>query len=106
MTTYLVRAKPKRDLMVQLDNKLQSGKILQMKPFGKALQYGLHNAKIDPGEGYAYWIEEDYCSPPLAMERKAILDQYFDDIGVEKVEESQMGWEMINDKPSLWEQRR
>ena len=29
------------------------------------------------------------------MERKAILDQYFDDIGVEKVEESQIGWEMI-----------
>jgi len=48
MTTYLVRAKPKRDLMVQLDNRLQSGKILQMKPFGKALQYGLQNAKIDP----------------------------------------------------------
>ena len=84
MTTYLVRAKPKRDLMVQLDNRLQSGKILQMKPFGKALQYGLQNAKIDPGEGYAYSIE-DYCSPPLAMERKAILDQYFDDIGVEKL---------------------
>jgi hypothetical protein len=77
-----------------------------LKPFGKALQHGLQNAKIDPGEGYAYWIEEDYCSPPLAMERKAILDQYFDDIGVEKVEESQMGWEMINYKPSLWEQRR
>jgi hypothetical protein len=53
-----------------------------------------------------YWIEEDYCSPPLAMERKAILDQYFDDIGVEKVKEGQMGWEMINDKPPLWEQRR
>jgi hypothetical protein len=46
------------------------------------------------------------CSPPLAMERKAILDQYFDDIGVEKVKESQMGWEMINDKPPHWEQRR
>ena len=55
MTIYLVRAKPKRDLMVQLDNRLQSGKILQMKPFGKALQYGLQNAKIDRGEGYAYW---------------------------------------------------
>ena len=106
MTTYIVRAKPKRDLMVQLDDRLQSGKILQMKPFGKALQYVLQNAKIDPGEGYAYWIEEDYCSPPLAMERKVILDQYFDDIGVEKVEESQMGWEMINEKPSLWKQRR
>ena len=61
----------------------------------------VYRMKIDPGEGYAYWIEEDYCSPPLAMERKVILDQYFDDSGVEKVEESQMGWEMINYKPSL-----
>jgi hypothetical protein len=66
----------------------------------------LQNAKIDRGERYAYWIEQDYRSPPLAMERKAILDQYFDDIGVEKVKEGQMGWEMINDKPPLWEQRR
>ena len=66
----------------------------------------LQNAKIDRGERYAYWIEEDYCSPPLAMERKAILDQYFDDLGVEKVKEGQMGWEMINDKPPLWKQRR
>jgi hypothetical protein len=39
-TTYLVRAKPKRDLMVQLDNRLQSGKISQITPFGKAVQYG------------------------------------------------------------------
>jgi hypothetical protein len=26
------------------------------------------------------WIEEDYCSPPLAMERKVVLDRYFDDV--------------------------
>jgi hypothetical protein len=37
------------------------------------------------------------------MERKAILDQYFDDIDVEKIEESQMGWKMISYKPPLWE---
>jgi hypothetical protein len=76
-----------------------------MKPFGHALQYSLENARIDnENSDYALWIEEDYCSPPLAMERESVLDQYFDDIGVEKVEESQMGWEMIIDKPSLWEQ--
>jgi hypothetical protein len=48
MTTYLVRAKAKRDLMVQLDNRLQSGKISQMKPFGKALQYGFTECKDRP----------------------------------------------------------
>jgi hypothetical protein len=28
--------------------------------------------------------EEDYCSPPLAQERAAVLDTYFDDITVER----------------------
>jgi hypothetical protein len=45
-------------------------------PFGKTLQYALDNAKIDQ-DGYALWVEEDYCTPPLAMERKSVLDIYF-----------------------------
>jgi hypothetical protein len=32
------------------------------------------------------WIEEDYCSPPLPMERESVLDQYFNDIEVLRVE--------------------
>jgi hypothetical protein len=31
------------------------------------------------------WSEEDYCSPPLAMEREAVLDRYFTDIKVEGI---------------------
>jgi hypothetical protein len=31
-------------------------------------------------------VEEDYCSPPLAMERESVLDQYFNDIEVLRVE--------------------
>ena len=31
------------------------------------------------------WVEEDYCSPPLAMGRELLLDRYFDDITVERV---------------------
>ena len=56
-------------------------------------------------DGYAYWVEEDYCSPHLAMEREAVLDKYFDDLSVEKVEEPQRGWERIRDKPLLWQQQ-
>jgi hypothetical protein len=53
-----------------------SGKISRLKPFGDELHHGLENARII--EGYAYWVEEDYCSPPLAMERRSVLDRYFD----------------------------
>ncbi len=37
-------------------------------------------------DGRAVWEEEDYCSPPLDQERTAVLDEYFDDIEVERVE--------------------
>jgi hypothetical protein len=47
------------------------------------------------------WIEEDYCSPPLAMEREAVLDRYFNDITVEKVRSEEEGWKMIGNKPML-----
>ena len=47
-----------------------------------------------------------YCSPPLAMEREALLDQYFDDISVEKVKEPLRGWERIRGKPLLWQQQQ
>ena len=62
----------------------------------------LNDARFDPGSGEALWVEEDYCTPPLAMERE-VLDQYFTDLIVveEDVVESE-GWERIDDYPSLW----
>jgi hypothetical protein len=47
-------------------------------------------------------VEEDYCSPPLAMEREAVLDHYFNDITVEKVKSEKEAWSRLNDKPRLW----
>ena len=70
MIFYLVRAKPKKEHLETLKEELNSGKISRMRPFGQALQYSLENARIDDDEenrDYALWIEEDYCSPPLAM---------------------------------------
>lgn len=38
------------------------------------------------------WIEGDNCSPPLAMERAEVLDDYFEDITiVEEVEPKTVG---------------
>jgi hypothetical protein len=102
MTLYLVKAKLRKYLLGNLHKRLESGEILSMKPFGNALNYSLENAKIGNNDGYAYWIEEDYSSPPLAMERREIFDQYFDDNFVEKVPQSQIGWERIRRMPPLW----
>jgi hypothetical protein len=83
---YLVKARPRMDLLESLQAELNSGKISKMRPFGKSLQYSLENARMDTEDrDFALWVEEDYCSPPLVMERDAVLDQYFNYITVEKV---------------------
>jgi hypothetical protein len=103
MALYLVRARPRREILENLHKELRSGRISKMTPFGKALQYSLENAKIDTeNPDYALWVEEDYCTPPLAMERKGVVDQYFSDITVESVESEEEGWNKIEDKPRLW----
>ena len=73
MTLYIVRAKPKNDLS-GLRKELESGKISKLRPFGKTLHHSLQNARFDTNNSYAMWVEEDYCSPPLAMERESVLD--------------------------------
>ncbi|MDQ3838203.1 MAG: hypothetical protein M3297_02930 [Thermoproteota archaeon] len=106
MVFYLVRARPRKNLLGNLYEELGSGKISKMRPFGKTLQYSLENARIDTEDhNYALWIEEDYCSPPLAMERESVLDQYFDDIETQRVESEDEGWNKINDKPRLWSEK-
>ncbi len=101
MALYIVRARPKNDLS-DLRKELNSGEISRLRPFGKTLQYDLDNAKIDPTDGYALWIEEDYCTPPLAMERKSVLDRYFDDIIVHLIASEKEGLDRIAKIPGLW----
>ena len=101
MALYIVRARPKNDLS-GLRKELNSGEILRLRPFEKTLQYGLNNAKIDPNDGYALWIEEDYCTPPLAMERESVLDRYFDDTTVQLIASEKEGQDRIAKIPGLW----
>ena len=72
-----------------------------MRPFGEAVTRGLEGARRQ-ADGRVVWEEEDYCSPPLAMERAAVLDRYFTNIEVETVSE-EAGWQRIADLPPLWE---
>ncbi len=90
MAHYLVKAKPRKDRLQELKRWLNSGEIAQMDPFGETLQHSLEQARLD-SEGYAIWEEEDYCHPPLAQERAAVLNRYFADLSVTSLEEGD-GW--------------
>lgn len=69
-----------------------------MRPFGQALQYSLENARIGTEDrDFALWIEEDHCSPPLAVEREGMLDRYCNNIIVKRVELEE-AWNKTNDK--------
>lgn len=100
MAHYLVTARATGDLS-ELRARLESGEIRALRPFGKALERALENARRT-GDGALAWEEEDYCSPPLAQERAAVLDAYFFDLSVERVEPG-AGWRRLERLPRLWD---
>jgi|SRR3954462_827771 hypothetical protein len=99
MAHYIVRAKPKPDRLGELHQRLRETAFIDLRPFGKALTHSLCGARMQP-DGLAVWEEEDYCSPPLAQERAAVLDTYFDEITVERVNAGE-GWKQIESLPKL-----
>ena len=99
MAHYFVRAKPKPERLAELHTRLDENAFVALRPFGKALTYSLTEARTQP-DGTAVWEEEDYCSPPLAQERAAVLDAYFDEIKVEQVNAGE-GWNRIKKLPKL-----
>lgn len=51
-------------------------------------------------DSVAIWEEEDFCSRPLAQERATVLDAYFDDTTVQRVNTGE-GWKQIEGLPRL-----
>lgn len=104
MAHRLVRARPQSERLSALRERLDSGEIADLEPFCRAMTRGLERARYDPDSGEAVWVEKDYCTPPLAMERAAVLDDYFTEITIveEDVDEA-AGWGRIDDLPGLWE---
>lgn len=100
MAFYLVRALLKKELAAELLCRLQGGEIESMRPFGPSLHRSLREARLD-ATGEAVWEEEDYCRPPLAQEREAVLDRYFRQLRVEPVPEGE-GWKQVTELPKLW----
>lgn len=101
MAYYLVTAKPIPSKMNDLRKWLDTGEIRAMRPFGQALQMGLDHARWQT-DGVAIWEEEDYCIPPLAQERAAVLDEYFTALNVQHVNQGE-GWKQIEPLKLLWE---
>ncbi|MGH9317534.1 MAG: hypothetical protein ACRD1P_10550 [Thermoanaerobaculia bacterium] len=100
MAHYLVTAKPKSGRLVDLLDNLRKNTYATMRPFGKTMTYSLQNARLRE-DGYATWEEEDYCSPPLAEERAAALDEFFDELKIQPVQKGK-GWEKIQGLPRLF----
>ena len=100
MAHYLVTAAPRADLLAELENRLGREEFVTLRPFGKALSGSLLRARLLPN-GKAMWEEEDYCTPPLAQEREAVLDRYFEGLSVEPVMPG-TGWALIESLPALF----
>jgi len=101
MAYYLVKANLIQDLAAELRSRLDSGEIQKMRPFGRALQQGLDNMRVNQ-QGWQVWEEEDYCNPPLAQERAAVLDIYFENLTVKMLQKGE-GWDEIDSLPKFWE---
>jgi hypothetical protein len=100
MAYYLVTARPVAARIEDLETRLGERAFMELSPFGPALSSSLERARRLP-DGTAVWEEEDYCRPPLAQERAAVLDHYFEGISVEPVEPGQ-GWQQISGLPPLF----
>jgi hypothetical protein len=99
MAHYLVRAHPRPDKLDDLRSRLEADAFIDLQPFGRALTKGVRGARVEANG--AIWEEEDYCAPPLAEERAAVLDSYFDGIRVEPVAKGD-GWRRIEGLPRLF----
>ena len=105
MAHYLVTARPNPDRLSKLRSELERDAFSDLKPFGHALTESLLNARVQP-DGLSIWEEEDYCHPPLAEERAAVLDHYFAELEVRPVSPGS-GWAEIKALPRLFpEQQR
>jgi hypothetical protein len=100
MAYYLVSARPLPDRLDDLQERLREHAFLDLEPFGRSLTESLEGARRLP-DGTAIWEEEDYCRPPLAQERAAVLDHYFENLSVERVDRGS-GWERIAELPPLF----
>jgi hypothetical protein len=91
-----------KGISTELRQRIADHAFMHMSPFGKSLTQAMNGMRQDSISGYVLWEEECYCSPPLSMERTAVLDKYFAEIQIEQLSEEE-GWARISDLPALSE---
>jgi len=100
MAHYLVTAVPVSGRMEELRTLLRKDFFVNLRPFGGAITLSLRNARLRE-DGSAVWEEEDYCTPPLAQERAAVLDTFFGSLETEPVKKGE-GWKRVDALPPLF----
>lgn len=100
MAYYLVTAVPVSERIEELGNLLRRDAFVNLRPFGGAITLSLRNARLRE-DGSAVWEEEDYCTPPLAQEKAAVLDIFFGSLETEPVRKGE-GWKRIDTLPPLF----
>ncbi len=102
MAFYLVRAELRPELVGELYRRMTNGELRQLRPFGASLTASLSEAHWDPAARQAVWEEECYCQPPLAQERREVLDRYCSSLTTERVAQNE-GWRRASQLPKLWD---
>ncbi len=83
---YRVTARFRTDTAAELRRRLDDGSIAAQQPDGQELVDSLQRA-VMTDSGDVTWSEMCFCDPPLAHERATVLDQYFDAVTSEPIED-------------------
>jgi hypothetical protein len=94
MAFYLVCARPRGSRLADLRRRLNDGELEALYSFGNSLSVALREARIDPATGDAVWEQEDHDRPPLAQKEVIVLNRYFTDLRVKRVQPT-VGWHQI-----------
>ncbi len=81
---YKVSARFREGSAAEFLLKLQDGSIASQQPDGAEMVDSMNRAVVTES-GEVEWSETCYCSPPLAHERRTVLDHYFSDLSTEAI---------------------
>ena len=83
---YRVRARFRKDTAAAFLKKLTDGTVQQQTPDGPEIVASMNRAVLN-GAGEIEWSEQCFCSTPLAHERVTVLDQHFEDLSTELIDD-------------------
>lgn len=83
---YHVSARLRDERAAELHRRLTDGSLLAQKPDGREIVESLQRARVQP-DGRVEWTELCFCRPPLAHERRTVLDAHFEDMRIEPIPE-------------------